>query len=275
MLATLALPLAGCGDGRRRYRYRLTLEAEVDGETVRESTVIESWAYDVVFPHAAVRTGKTGEALVMELRPGRFLVALLEVVTQVPDPVRGGNWTRQRGDWGKFRQAYGYKPPLSETSEAYWSSLQQFRGDRDWSLDDLPDLVTFDDVNDPRTVKLVDPRNLEASFGQGVRLTRASIAIVDNDTPLTRGIEKKLPWITPLDGNYLSNFGSAKTSSAGSSLPRFCMVATSRQDLGNDHSERSFAINYCSGFIQSGLQCWNYNRCGWPRFNRFSWQRSD
>jgi hypothetical protein len=218
MLASLALPLAGCGDHRRVVRYKLTLDAEVDGKPVSAFNVVELWEYDRSFPEKGVVLGKTGEAIVMELRPGRILVALLSVVTQVPDPVRGGNWTRQRGNWGDLNSAYGHTPPRHQPIEEYWKKLSSFRGDREWSLDDLPDLVTFDDVNDPRTVKLVDPRNLEASFGPGVRLTRATIAIVDNDTPLTRGIEKKLPWFVGLKGTYLFNFGTDRTTSRGNSL---------------------------------------------------------
>jgi hypothetical protein len=218
MLASLALPLAGCGDRRRVVRYKLTLDAEVDGKPVSAFNVVELWEYDRSFPEKGVVLGKTGEAIVMELRPGRLLVALLSVVTQVPDPVRGGSWTRQRGNWGDLNSAYGHTPPRHQPIEEYWKKLSSFRGDREWSLEDLPDLVTFDDVNDPRTVKLVDPRNLEATFGPGVRLTRATIAIVDNDTPLTRGIEKKLPWIVGLKGNYLFNFGTEEKSRKGNSL---------------------------------------------------------
>jgi hypothetical protein len=218
VLGSLALPLVGCSWSVRRYRYKLALEVEVDGKTLREFNVVESWAYDVSFPESGVRTGLTGESIVVEIRPGRVLVPLLRVITEVPDTTRGGNWTKQRGDWGKFREAYGYKRPVQEDSKTYWSSLNQFRGEREWSLDDLPDLVTFDNVNDPRTVKLVDPRNLEASFGPGVRLTRATIAIVDNSTPLTKGIEKKLPWIVELKGNYLVNFGTTETATSNNSL---------------------------------------------------------
>jgi hypothetical protein len=218
VLGSLALPLAGCDGSRRVVRYKLTLNAEVEGQSVSAFNVVELWEYDRNFPEKGVVLGKTGEAIVMELRPGRVLVALLSVVTQVPDSVRGGNWTRQRGNWGDLNSAFGHTPPRHQPNHEYWKKLTSFRGEREWSLDDLPDLVTFDNVNDPRTVKLVDPRNLEASFGPGVRLTRATIAIVDNNTPLTKGIEKKLPWIVGLRGNYLFNYGSEEKGRKGNSL---------------------------------------------------------
>jgi hypothetical protein len=39
-----------------------------------------------------------------------------------------------------------------------------------------PLLVTFGDIADPKSVALVDPTNLAASFGPGVRLTSVMLA---------------------------------------------------------------------------------------------------
>jgi hypothetical protein len=41
---------------------------------------------------------------------------------------------------------------------------------------DLPDLVTFDDVNDPSSILLVDPNNLQGALGPGVSLAVDDIA---------------------------------------------------------------------------------------------------
>jgi hypothetical protein len=217
--ASIALPMAGCDTGPSyRYRYKLTLELEIDGQTRRAFNVVEDWGRTRSFPEASLVAGTIGEAMVIEVRPGRVLVPLLSVITTVPDTARGGNWTHQRGLWKEFNIKYGVKRESNEDFIPFMKRWIGFRGEREWSLDDLPDLVTFDDVNDPRTVKLVDPRNLEASFGPGVSLKRATIAIVDNSTPLTKGIEKKLPWIVGLNPNYLFNFGSAEKGRRGNSL---------------------------------------------------------
>jgi hypothetical protein len=69
----------------------------------------------------------------------------------------------------------------------------------------LPLLVRFRDISDPKTVEKVDPANLAASFGAGVKLTRATIETVPSGywpfnlfgiggSPVTRGIEARLPW---------------------------------------------------------------------------------
>jgi hypothetical protein len=58
---------------------------------------------------------------------------------------------------------------------------------------EMPLMVRFRDLRDPSTVEIVDPKNLEASFGQGVKFRRATIAI--SRDPLTTGIERYLPWL--------------------------------------------------------------------------------
>ena len=68
----------------------------------------------------------------------------------------------------------------------------------------MPDLVTFDDVNDPKSVIVVDPNNLQATLGPNV--TWNEITLESTDEPVSNGIEQKLPWIpyyycTMLDGD--------------------------------------------------------------------------
>ena len=56
---------------------------------------------------------------------------------------------------------------------------------------DYPTLVRFRDIRDPKSVELVDPAKLAASFGPGVKLRCITIQITDD--PVTMGIEDKLP----------------------------------------------------------------------------------
>ena len=58
---------------------------------------------------------------------------------------------------------------------------------------DLPDLVTFADVNDPKSVMLVDPNNLNATLGPGV--SWRSMTLEATDEPLSQGIDEHLPWV--------------------------------------------------------------------------------
>lgn len=56
-----------------------------------------------------------------------------------------------------------------------------------------PLLVTFADIANPKTVALVDPDDLSASFGPGTKLRRITLQITDD--PVTTGIRKRLGWL--------------------------------------------------------------------------------
>ena len=60
-------------------------------------------------------------------------------------------------------------------------------------------LLRFGDLADPKSVARVDPNDLAASFGPGVKLVRATIEITDD--PVTTGIEKRLGWVASLNGS--------------------------------------------------------------------------
>jgi hypothetical protein len=73
---------------------------------------------------------------------------------------------------------------------------------------DYPMLVRFRDINDPTTVERVDPDNLTASFGQGVKLRRITVQLTKD--AVTSGIEKRFVWWSDfrdrqLDGKRLNN----------------------------------------------------------------------
>ena len=58
---------------------------------------------------------------------------------------------------------------------------------------DLPDLVTFTDVNSPKSVMLVDPNDLGTTLGPGVSWRSMTLEVTDE--PLIKGIDKRLPWV--------------------------------------------------------------------------------
>jgi hypothetical protein len=64
-----------------------------------------------------------------------------------------------------------------------------------------PLLVTFTDMQDPTSVTRVDPANLAASFGTGVRLKRIEVEVTDDD--VTTGIGETLQTIGIEEGHGL------------------------------------------------------------------------
>ncbi len=188
-------------------RYRLTLEAEVDGKPVSGSGILEA-SYSRSVPmfgtRAEAHSEYRGDAVVLDLGRHGLLFALL---TAGSDP----RSTPQE----IFLLPFGYKDGTgslpSPANEAI-RSMGRLSGKGDLPLQRLPLLVRFRDINDPKTVEKVDPANLAASFGAGVRLTRATIEMVGAGwlpfnlfnlpwpewlfgTPITRGIETRLVWL--------------------------------------------------------------------------------
>jgi hypothetical protein len=67
-------------------------------------------------------------------------------------------------------------------------------------------LARLRDPQDPATAERVDPTNLAATFGAGVRLVRVTGQITDDPlAPPT--IENKLPWIRTLQGSIANTLG--------------------------------------------------------------------
>jgi hypothetical protein len=98
---------------------------------------------------------------------------------------------------------------LSPSADDYMDDIPRIaglRGPHSITPNDLPDLVTFADVNNPNTVIEVDPDNLQRTLGPGI--SWSDITLESTDEPVTTGIVAKLPWIPAyydkmLDGDSL------------------------------------------------------------------------
>lgn len=142
----------------------------------------------------------TGEAVAIEIPGGQTLFAL---VGQLPN--------------GKGELANAVTlafEPRHTGPESFLAAVKKLgRKDQlgravELPRDKYPMLVTFRDVDDPKTVEAVDPENLANRFGPGIKIRGISVQIVDE--ALTTGIEKKLSWWTKyrdrqLDGQKYNN----------------------------------------------------------------------
>jgi hypothetical protein len=130
-----------------------------------------------------------GEAVVLEVSPGRYLFVLLNDLPDATTVFFPGLW---HGD------AAPQLPDLRET--------------RDVPRKHYPLLVTFDDITNPASVRRVDPGDLAASFGPGYRLNSISLAITDE--PVTQGrIKSLMPWLVHYYSQRFDGqrFGTVKT----------------------------------------------------------------
>lgn len=202
LLGLLLTPLLGACGQLPSYRYRLTVEVDTPEGMKSGSSVlkVDNWISPrFPGPEAGGPQAKvTGEAVAVDLGPRGALFALL----------RSGDV-----DW-----ALGVAPavllpprrPGEGGDSAAWAervrAVTRASGTREVPSDLYPMLVRFRDPADPMTVEKVDPANLAASFGPGVRLRRITIQITDDR--VTRGIEERLPWLPALGGKYLSGLSS-------------------------------------------------------------------
>jgi hypothetical protein len=83
----------------------------------------------------------------------------------------------------------------------YLDELNRKKPRGDVPLKHLPMMVRFRDLNDPTSVERVDPSDLAASFGVGVKFVGMTIEITD--ASVTKGIESVLPWLTSRDPQRL------------------------------------------------------------------------
>ena len=194
--------------------YKLTLTVDDNGKQYTSSSVVEVFRQDTtkVFGGSFGGYGGEykGEAVAVDLGEKGVLFCLLKGV----------------------EGSAGVDYPLYIVMHAFPEHFEEFRNVTGVSVVDamrkldsirprpktnmpfekLPMLVRFRDINDPETVELVDPNDLEKSFGNGVKLVSATMEITDE--PVTKGVEKWLPWLWEyrnklFDGNTIMT-GDAK-----------------------------------------------------------------
>jgi hypothetical protein len=166
------------------YRFRLTLAVSVNGEARSASSVIQigTRSQPRIFPDApTVLSRVSGDAVFLDLGSGRNLMALL---TMGPKGFEGEGFIRLAPKVFDF-PPYGGAP--------HWIPMGS---KKTIANSDIPMLVTFDDIRNPLSVRVVEPENFGQVFGDGVKLESVTIELTND--PITRGIEEKLPWLEQL-----------------------------------------------------------------------------
>ncbi len=196
-ITALGLALAGCGRSET-YRYKLTLSVETDAGVKTASTIVEVRHAGVSFPASGVVASVRGEALYLDLGPGhRPLIALLTREFRPRQTESGSRWEENRPTVLLARLYEGPRRihDLLDTV----SRFSRHRGPRPITTADLPDLVSFEDAQNPKSVIEVDPDNLSAALDQTVRWVAMTLEVTTE--PLTTGIEKRLPWLSGFEGS--------------------------------------------------------------------------
>jgi hypothetical protein len=135
-----------------------------------------------------VRSETRGEAVALEVLPGRWLFALLSGDDD------------GKGNAGQLvYHAVRHGETHNPSDRNYEADMRDLRAQlRDTPAPIPPEayplLVTFDDISKPETVREVDPSNLAATFGEGVSL-RGMTLEVTADRVSKGAVEGILPWI--------------------------------------------------------------------------------
>lgn len=172
----VAVGLSGCGESWS-WNQKITVEVETPEGVKRASSVIRYGLerYDgwYVLPEARGASHHySGEAVVLEVSSGRYLFALLK---GTPDP---------------FLVFFPGEAPV-EVADRF----KTLRAARAVPPKLYPLMVTFGNLADPTSVQKVDPSDLAAAFGPGVRLKSITLEITAE--PVTEGrVEKVLGWLT-------------------------------------------------------------------------------
>jgi hypothetical protein len=180
-VAAMGLCLAGCGR-TESYRYKLTLAVNTPGGVKRGSSVVEVLFYDVSIPARGTMHKLRGEALYLDLGPGkRPLIALW---TSQLRP-KYGNEIRWSGDAGPGMSLLTLLNGQTMSSD-YMDDvprISRMRGPHGITPADLPDLVTFADINDPKSVIEVDPSNLRRRWVLTSLATKSRLKALMSQSP--------------------------------------------------------------------------------------------
>ena len=214
VLLMAALVLSGCDD-IWWLRYRLTVAVETPaglrtGSAVHSAKLRTAEKSDLIPALAGGRgwhAGYGGEAVVVDVRPDappgepRYLFALQTEVRGLNRfGRRGENLLRTLTDWDVLKRSCdtSRKPAVQCQAEVVTQMPVGTSGTV--PREALPFFVTFRDLSDPRSVERVDPDDLAATFGPGVRL--ADVTVTLSDEEVTRGtVFRLLPWIEGYEGN--------------------------------------------------------------------------
>jgi hypothetical protein len=172
------------------YRYRLTIAIEIDGKVHSGSSVIEViWRGQPDFPGAGSFTPHVrGQAVYVDLESHGAIVATLsnfESYGPAQDGALSVLWLVPRAFLGR---------PMSSDD---LPELPKLRGRRELTSNNMPRLIWFSDIANPKTARRITAAEIPTVFGPSARLRTAEVEITD--APIVVDIDKKLPWFGILE----------------------------------------------------------------------------
>ena len=162
-------------------RFRMTIEVQTPGGLRSGSSVIETSAWESgnwgPIEARGVRRDFKGRAVFVDLGDGRNLVALLAFGPEGTDQTK------------LFRLVGAALAPGKSID---WKEEYSLTGTGSLPREYTPTLITFANLANPGTAALVDPADLEKTFGAGFAVKQVLLATTSESA--SEGIGKILPW---------------------------------------------------------------------------------
>lgn len=166
------------------WRYKMTVTVETP-EGIKTGSAVRQIGQFTDFKIGDVgggSAGAIGEAVVVDLGARGKLFALLD------------------GDdaYRVVFNAFPFEGANTPEGIKYYSHLKNAKASL-VEKNNIPTMVTFKDLKDPKTVMAVDRANLAGVFGTGVKLKDVTIEMTDE--PVTWKIDTYLSWLLTLKAN--------------------------------------------------------------------------
>lgn len=171
------------------WRQRLTVSVTtpqglVEGSAVTQVDVYDLRNFSFGLPEASgANVSFSGEAVAVEIAPGRILFVLL-----VDEWQNGGPHDWPAYIWYKSRMTLeDYVARIKQQQDKEPEPLPQ----KHWPL-----MAAFDDISRPETLHIINDNDLSPWFGPGVQVEGLTLQITSE--PMTSGrIDVLLPWLLP------------------------------------------------------------------------------
>lgn len=189
-VAAFLLFIAWATIARPDHKYRLTFNVATPHGMVSASNVMAVYLDDFSIGPIGGGIGMKGDAVFLDLGEGKNIIAIL---------AHGKDGSEDRiGTLA--REAFA-----TAGRKVQFKDVKQLTGKVPVQGNLIPTLVTFTDLNEPTTAKVLDIGDIDTSFGKGYRLQSVSLEMLPVGLwpfdfggplgePVTRGIEGKLPW---------------------------------------------------------------------------------
>ncbi len=193
------------------YNFRMTVAIETPDGVKSGSSVYSVSAGGrpkLTAEEASRSMAVKGEAVAVDLPDGKTLFALLKTNAHFGD-MSGLSMTALDPTFKSSRyDTVGTARRISERIGVKESA--------EVSLSDYPILVTFANINDPKSIERVESADLAATFGDQVKFK--SIVVEITDDPVTTGLKKRFSWWSDVKGSFV-RFDLQNRPPAGTELP--------------------------------------------------------